>query len=721
MEIPWKLQQLLSAVIGEDRVKNRREFRPDFSARGFARSLPASAAVTAEEGAIARWFLERPRPDFLLPMAQVQARAQRLAQDNPHWRGRILAAAEQTCSVGLPVYHVQLAPLTLDFPWDKLKRGPLDDPLYLSRPQRFGFAPVLAQAALFDRAYLSRLGDALASWQAWATRCPYRWPYNSNHAVIYRLIALCISWTFVGAIYRQDGDNASLAVLYRILSILRNDVLYLAPRLGRSHPNNHLLADYFGGWLIQYFFPETIPAGYAFDDYQRLWDEELLRQFYPDGGSFEHAIHYQEHGCEFAMLYALHVAADGMAPQVHERIGNMLKFQARLAGPGCRPWELGDTTEDTLLPLDDSFGWSSAAIARVHDALYPASALGYCADDDLKAFWLLAGEWPTRGAGSTCQAATTDLGVVDFSQAGFVHWLQPAQGELLFRTGVAPGAAFINGHMHADILSLYWRLQGVDVLGASGTFTYRFADTGEGNYRDYFCGPWSHSTLVIRGEDPLGVLDRGFRRRDNGLRVHTHLAATEGAIQLCEGRVESDNVYNGLRRRVLQFPEGWCLVQDLFTPAQQELEVDTVWHFGEQVKTQVASDSGAITVSNNGRKLASLHPVHPVITQVSRGDVSPPRGWQSLRYASKSAVDVAVCRSLQQVSEQWWILSPQGVVKGFSASPVAGQATTLDIQTCGDHYTVQSGPGDSWMRVNVKQADGGPGDELRFSLPGAQL
>ena len=411
---------------------------------------------------------------------------------------------------------------------------------------------------------------------------------------------------------------------------MKNDVLYLGPNLGNSHPNNHLLADYFVGWLLQYMFPELIPETMDFSAYEEKWQAELRQQFYLDGGSFEHAVHYHEHGCELLLIYRLLADPTAISIDLDQHIGRILRFQARLNGPLCLPWALGDTTEDTLLPLDTSFGWSSQAILAAHNHLYPGQALPFSAAQfDQKGFWLLAGQQP-----DSVRAVDEKSIMANYPDSGFVYWKNRAgDSELLFRTGLPPGSHFIQGHMHADILSLYWRVGEIDLLAASGTYSYKFEPEPEGNYRDYFCGPDSHSTVVIDNENPLGTLEHGFRRGDNGLRVTSQVYGDMSIATFCLSKVDSDNCYNGFRRGVLQLASGDSIVLDIFTEIQSALQASTGWQFDESLG--VTGEDGVLQLSSGGENVARIVPMQETKAVLHKGEVSPLLGWQSTSYGVK--------------------------------------------------------------------------------------
>jgi hypothetical protein len=628
MKIPWKLKKLLITVFGEDRVKNRKVFSPDFSDGLF----PTASSPGASRDEVVAHFLSRQRPRFFVDCDDVMPLVAAIRRDHPDWEDGIVKAARATCDEALQIYHMQAPPLNAQFPWGELKRGPYDDQLFISRPQRFGFAPVLAQAALFDESFLQPLDDMLAGWQKYAQATPYRWPYNSNHAVVYRVIALCWCWLFVSAIHARQSSDTSRSVLYNILAILKNDVLYLGPNLGNSHPNNHLLADYFVGWLLQHMFPELIPETMDFSGYEDKWQAELQQQFYLDGGSFEHAVHYHEHGCELLMIYRLLAPPDTVSLDLDQHIGRILRFQASLNGPLCRPWALGDTTEDTLLPLDASFGWSSQAILAVHNQLYPGQALPFPdAKLDQKAFWLLSGQqMPIVKAGKERSV------MENYPDSGFVYWRNcAADSELLLRTGVSPGAHFIQGHMHSDILSLYWRVGEVELLASSGTYSYKFEPEDDDNYRNYFCGPSSHSAVLIDNQDPLGALQQGFRRGDNGLRVSSQVYGDISVATFSLSKVDSGNCYDGFRRGILQLASGDSIVLDIFTEMQSALQVSTGWQFDELL--HVTAEDGVLQLSSGNEIVAQIVSTQEANAVLHKGEVSPLLGWQSTSYGVKSA------------------------------------------------------------------------------------
>ena len=175
-------------------------------------------------------------------------------------------------------------------------------------------------------------------------------------------------------------------------------VNFLTPRLGDAHPNNHLLADYFTGWFIHNQFSVLVAKDVSFAQYEQKFQQELLNQYYPDGGNFEHAMHYHEHGSEMVMIFCLLSDKSNIEQVVLKRIKRIMQFQLKLMSDENCAWELGDTTEDTLLPLDNSTGWSLGTLKQVYQH-YFGKGVELTNRQVLthKAFWLL-----------NCQAKLTE-------------------------------------------------------------------------------------------------------------------------------------------------------------------------------------------------------------------------------------------------------------------------------------------------------------------------
>ena len=676
MQLPWKIRKILTFIVGYDNISNRSIFKPSFSYKSFS-ELPLNIDYSNSwEQDVITLFLNKSDNIFSYSFENIISVSEQLQYKHPEFCSRIIANASTIVNSHLPIYSDCAPPIDNNFGWKALKKGLHNDQLYLSRPQRFGFAPVLAQAALFDIQYAEKLGSILESWKSYASSCPHRWPYNSNHAVIYRIIALCWCWLFLGSIRKHKPAPSLDTTLYNIINIIRNDILFLVPRIGKSHPNNHLLADYFAGWLLNQWFPELIPETADFSHYEEKWQQELLRQFYPDGGCFEHAIHYHEHGCEMAIMYRL-TTSQPLPEEVEARIKSMLQFQVKLNGPHCKPWPLGDTTEDTLLPLDITTGWSPRTIQHIYNDLYPESPPSIHDDQsDYKAFWLLKGKYPQLN-----NTADRPLSFNVFLDSGLFQWTDiKGKNELLYRTGVPEHVSFMPGHMCADTLSLYWRHNGIDLLAPPGTFTYKFTQNKEDNYRQYFCGPWSHNGVIINDEDPLGVLNGDFRDNDNGLRVKHSVYGDPEIASLCTGEILSNNIYDGLRRGVLNFDEQHILIIDLLTKQQSAKTTYSHWLSASGVKMAIENES--IALKHDSSCIGRISLPSSSESRIYNGHKNPIRGWRSDQYGKLQATDQLVVKHPLGSQHHTTLLTLDQDINQFEENHSPGQKSVVVKFNC---------------------------------------
>ena len=632
--MPWKVKKALEKLIGEDYIHNRASYKPDFRFSAIAYRLQETKGVIVKTPAeLVYHFLGAEISHYFIPIKNVQSYADELEREYPQKKQDIIAAAQEMYANKYHIYHMATSPLNESFNWHWLKKGPRKDQLFMSRPQRFGFAAVFAQAALFEKKYVGYLDVLLTKWQRYAEKCRFRWPYNSSHALMYRLVSLNWVWLFIGALHLKSPSKATESVLVKVLSIIFNDINFLAPRLGDAHPNNHMLADYFSGWFINHQFAPLIPANRDFSHYEVQFHKELLKQFYPDGGNFEHAMHYHEHGTEMVTIYCLLKPKEQIPTEVSERIERMMNFQVSLMDQQGRAWELGDTTEDTLLPLDSTTGWSLLTIQQVHQQYFGLKQKDKRIEPIThKAFWLLDRD---KYSSNELVKNSAKQDSHFFKDSGICQW-KTSKHQLLYRTGVPKHVQFMPGHMHADILSLYWQKEGQDILPASGTFTYKFASNSEFNDRNYFCGPWSHSTVILNDEDPLGQLKGDFRGQDNKLRVKAHQYGDSSSQQAVVTEIVSDNIYNGLSRAVLNITDEIMLVVDVLTENQKGFKAGSNWLFSEQVEA-VHAESSQIELRLRGEKFAKLcfnHNGEPSAKQ----QVTNSKGWLSRSYGIKKEV-----------------------------------------------------------------------------------
>lgn len=582
--------------------------------------LAGAPAAGFEEGAT-----------FFVDPQRIADLAHALRTSDSPWAARTLARVTRDRTTGLPVYSSTAPALDGTFPWGRVEKGPGDDVLYAVRPHRFAFAPRFALAILYEGISADVLADVLESWIAFAKEGASSYPYLSTLVVIQRSLALSWAYAFVCA-SSASLTGAGIRARAGILKILQADIDFLFPRLGTGHPNNHLLVERFAAWYFAVVFPRMIPAGGDLDELERRFVEELLRQTYPDGGGFEHSLHYHEFGCEMAAAYLLLCRRAGRSapPAVSQRVRRMLEFQVELAGPGCVTLGYGNATEDPLFPLDSEEGYATAGLREMYRSLFrpDLSPAARSTPSIERAFWLLGGriaEDPHRPLAST--------GVVSWPDSGFHLFSEPQRpARLVFRTGPAQGRHLMPGHMHSDLLGVYAASGAEPFLVDAGTWSYRIRATQSVSPdRRYFAGASAHNTLLIGDVDPLGGLRGDFRDGEPGVRIRVRRLAAENRIAVVECEMIGHALYGGHRRGIVHVEGNCWILYDRLPAAMPDQALRLNFQVSPDVRPVPAGHDFVIVEGRSdsfwiakGSTLAAA--------EIVKGRLDPPAGWFSPRY-----------------------------------------------------------------------------------------
>jgi len=408
----------------------------------------------------------------------------------------------------------------------------------------------------------------------------------------------------------------------------------LTPRLGFSAPNNHLLADRFISCFIQMVIPE-FSQQIEFDA-ERKFREELLRQTYDDGGSFEHSAHYHEFACEMGAAYLLLSYKQGRNPEkkIYHRVEALLRFQTALTGLSTNPLAFGNATEDTLFPLDGGEGWCSGALREIYRTLFDAkvaSALG----DDLsveRAFWLLGGK-----IRESDQNIKDDFVCQSFPKGG-IHIYPDSElgGRLIFRSGPLSDSVIAAGHIHADLLSVYLSVGKQMILGDSGTYTYRELSSkwpkNSPDWRNYFAGPIAHNTLCVEGQDPFGKIAGDFRKFDITPPLQCRYSISS-SLAWCEGKLSDVGIYSGYIRGCVHVKGHYWVIYD--DPSLLEIDGQLCWYGFQCTPGSQLSNFAPKTlqIENNGKNLF-LTSSFSDSPEIIKGSFDPLGGWFSPSYGS---------------------------------------------------------------------------------------
>lgn len=601
------------------------------------RSLSADSCREVERGqllscrAVVAHFEQDQGSSFFADPATLAALAREMSSLYPAWRERLLARVVADRKKGLKIYSLTGPLLQPGFPWGGLASEPNHDDLYSIRPHRFGFVPRHALAVLYGGESADVLADILEDWMTFAARGRSEFPYCSALVVIQRLLSLSWARAFVMALPGSD-EPAKLRLHADILRIVHADIGFLLPRLGKSAPNNHLLADRFASWYIRLLYPEFVGGQVDLDLHEAAWLGELERQVYPDGTGFEHSLHYHEFACEMAAAYVLLCRRNSRPiPQATlERVKRMLGFQVELAGPDCVLTPFGDATEDPLFNLDSGDGWGTAGLRELYRALFrpelsPAPAAIPAVE---RAFWLLGGAFAPRRLSSSGGGGEPRVWV-----DGGVCVLpdEPSSARLIFRTGPTRYHDLVAGHMHADLLSVYLTHGDQLVLTDAGTWSYRWRSSDTGPARSYFSGPMAHNGPAIDAIDPLGAVQSEFRKQGIPVRVSTTCCLLGDRLSWLEAVIRGHAPYTGHRRGVVHIAGEYWVIYDVL-PAGIGMHAVTLGFQAAVGVEATQQEPGTVWLkTSDGASWIAAGPglEGPRIVQ---GEFDPPGGWVAPAY-----------------------------------------------------------------------------------------
>ncbi|MBK7674435.1 MAG: alginate lyase family protein [Candidatus Accumulibacter sp.] len=622
-------------------------YRPDLSDTTFIESLLSSSdslhaaketfAAGHHETArrhVVRHFVHRQTPKFFCDPIQIGTLTAILLRDRTAWVAALRARVDQDLNVGLRIVSMRGGPLAGQFEWAGIQPGPGDDDLFSAQPHRYGFLPRLALAAHYGMPTLGVIAQLINRWVE-ATEAGKGSGYLSPLVVLYRVLAL--NWTFVFAAgLHTGGDAPSDDLLFLILKILYADTEYLKDTIGKSYPNNHLLADGFAGWYFGTMFPEFPSAAQSREVGEELFLREVRRQFYDDGANFEHSTHYHELGCEMALAYLLLSRRNGIEPadDIVERLKRMLAFQLVLFGPEAIPLAIGDSTEDPLFPLDAEHGWGAGAMRELYRALFNPN-VDAAPQDDLtveRAYWLLTGELVAPSPLPSPSGALP----TSFDHGGFYMLADCGRrARLVFRSGPAENEPISAGHAHSDLLNVYLSVGGVPLIVGAGTYTYRFKTArwppSTPDWRSYFAGPDSHNGLML-GADPYGAMVGDFRSRDVPCRVGLRRRVQAPLLAWLEFEVEGANVARGCRRGVVHIGGHYWVIYDLVPNSIRVMEGASIGlQFAPGSRTSIA-DGPVIDVTLGGQGCRICLSGGFRDPKLLVGSTKPLAGWVSPRY-----------------------------------------------------------------------------------------
>ena len=538
-------------------------------------------------------FCHRSTPAFFVSRREIERLVEAVRQRFPHQVTQTLASADRV-SVGRldllglkdlacgspPRWHRD--PTTgCDWPvvfWSTI------DPLAAEAPgdskiiwelNRHQYFPVLGKAYLItgdDRYAAVFVQHALD----WISNNPPNLGINWTSSL--ELAFRCISWLW--AMFLLSGSPAYTAdVHFALLKSIEQQMTHVAAHLSHYFsPNTHLTGEALGLFYVGVLLPE-LPSSHQWGQLGwRIIAEQAQRQIMPDHMHFERSSCYLKYTLSFylhAYLLALQNSID-VPEDLIERLRGLLHAASCFVCPNGEAVNCGDDDGGVLLNLDgqrprDLRSLLSTGAALFRDPLFRARAGGVREES----LWLLGAERATAIDNMTGQSGDS------FSQAlplsGFYSLRDSGQAnaDFLFFNG-GTELPHLEGHTHADSLSVDVTVRGAPVLVDVGTFSYATV----GNWRNRFRGALAHNVVVINGEAFSEPARHPFRweRKATARTEKIYLHPEFDYVQASVGTTASKEFPFCHHRRVIFLKRAFWLIHDWVEGTRNDVELQWLFH-----------------------------------------------------------------------------------------------------------------------------------------------
>ncbi len=264
---------------------------------------------------------------------------------------------------------------------------------------------------------------------------------------------------------------------------------------------NHTLGEALGLYIAGLLLPCcNVAEGWKFYG-KRILEEEVLRQIYPDGSSFEHSIPYLLFVVEHFLIYYLvsKEYGEAISQDIISRLQSAFNFLVAIADVGGNIPRIGDDDDGLLIKLwaDKQRNFLSllttgAILFHEPRWIHPAASF------NIKTILLIGNGAQEKYAQLVDQPCWRKKPTY-FANAGLAVIPHVKNGqEILFVGNSGPlGLAPLSGHGHADVLSFWLSINGQPFFIDPGTYLYNCG----GEWRQFFRSTAAHNTVQIDEKD----------------------------------------------------------------------------------------------------------------------------------------------------------------------------------------------------------------------------
>ena len=567
-----------------------------------------------------RHLASRPGGSFIFPHEVQSASAELFKEKHPEYTANVISAADAICRneihlLGRSYHFPQGVDWHTDpvsgFRWPFWHRSRYASYLYSARRpadlivywelNRHHFFITLGIAHLLtsDRRYVDTFCGLVESWiEKNPLQHGMNWYYPLEVSI--RLLAWTAAFQLFRAspVFTERCGAAFIKSLWQQADFLSGHLQIM--RTKKDVPNNHLIAELAGLFIVASSFPEF--------DAAQTWRETALRfigqqaggQIHPDGMHKEQAIGYHRFVLELLLLVFARCKRDALpqerdlAPTL-EKMFEYLLFSITPAGT-VPTWGDSDYGKALGLGLEKDF-WDVRPLLSTGAVLFNRADMKFAAQHlDPETLWILGpnacNTWDAIHARAPMTASR------HFPHGGMYiirdSW-SPDTDVAYFRCGsFGLGGAGYCAHAHCDLLSLVLWVNGEPLLVDSGTYMY------SGEWRGHFRLTHSHNTIMADG------VQQGDPKRFFGWTRVTGAKCDSWDENAVSGRMNPSNGVELSRGISHPRPRVWELTDKARCKEKGAHHLEWFFHFAPGLDVEPGESGCAIIKNSNVIGMISL-------------------------------------------------------------------------------------------------------------------
>jgi len=477
----------------------------------------------------------------------------------------------------------------------------------------------------------------------WYEKNPYQTGIAWTSALEVGVRALALIWILY---FYLGGEKQNPEILRIILKLLYLSGHYLNHHLSvYFSPYNHLIGETAALFAIGFLFPGFRNADHWARKALNILDDQVEKQFHPDGGTVEQATFYHHFTLGFYLMAMSFLRHNGREPsqRMKGRVEKALEFAMYLTRPdGTLPY-IGDIDDARSIYFSNPTSWDFRSYQCFGAVWFDRPDMKYMAGKwHEDAFWMLGQN--ERAHFEKLEIRPPSLRTVFLQDSGYYvlrsgyaaddHFSFMDAGPLAH--GVFKDETPSAAHGHADLLSVEIAPFGETLLIDPGFSNYR----GEYDWHTYFRSTAAHNTVVINGQSQAkqtGILKWSFAP-DFKVRTTIDEPGVAGVCAEHYGyrRLSGAPVH---RRWFVFVDETFWLMADEFSAENNE-PFDLQWnfHFKDEVRV-LPEDHGWFTAKGTRAALQMLFaPLNRLQweSDIFIGGEKPQHGWISPTYRART-------------------------------------------------------------------------------------